>query len=89
MEDTYLAKWLTDFPTPCDAAEFCSILERKLQTGEDTFKFQDMVEDMAQQTGRTIESERFEDDLFKGQSKEFRLLFETVNKRKDLYRIRI
>ena len=63
--------------------------QRKLQTGEDTFKFQDMVEDMAQQTGRTIESERFEDDLFKGQSKEFHLLFQVVNRRKDLYRIKI
>jgi hypothetical protein len=58
-------------------------------TGIKTFSFREKAEDFAKKTGRTIECDRFEEDFFKGQSLEFRLLFEIVDKRMDLFRIRI
>lgn len=63
--------------------------EWKQVTGLDTFSYREKAEDFAKQTGRTIECDRFEEDLFRGQSREFRLLFEIVDKQKDLYRIKI
>ena len=64
--------------------------QRKLKTGEDTFYYDEMREAFNNSQKRfTIQSERFERDLFKGQSKEFRLLFEEVDGASDLYRIKI
>lgn len=63
--------------------------KRKLATGEAEFCYDHAKEDYAAATGTTLDSERLDDDLFKGQPKEFRLLFKVVNRKKKIYRLLI
>lgn len=63
--------------------------KRKAATGEASFCYEHAKEDYEQQTGTKISSDRFEDDLFKGQVREFGLLFKVVNKKKGTYRLLI
>jgi len=62
---------------------------RKKRTGEDTFYFEEMKEEYERATGKAIRSDRFEEDLFKDQSREFHLLFEELDKGSGLYRLKV
>jgi len=63
--------------------------ERKQRTGEDSFYFEEMKEEYERVTGKAIRSDRFEEDFFRGQSREFHLLFEEVDKASGRYRLKV
>ena len=82
--------YVIDFYRKKKRREFVEFLhKRKLNTGVDEFFYDDAKQDYFEATGRTVESERLDDDLFKGQQKEFRLLFKVLDAKKKWYRIMI
>jgi hypothetical protein len=82
--------YVIDFGKKYKRRQFVEFLhKRKQRTGESVFCYEHAKEDFENTTGRTLRCDRFEEDLFKNQPKEFRLLFTPINKEKRTYRLLI
>lgn len=79
-----------DFRRKRKRREFVKFLHlRRIETGQAEFRYALIRVEFLEKTGISIESDRFEEDFFRGQAREFRLLFQLVDERRGIYRIRI